>query len=52
MESIRSSHHTSEIVAYHKLRRKFLGLKEMQKEDPDQLIICEFNGPDFELIAD
>ena len=47
-----SSHPTSEIVAYHKVKRIFLNLKDMEKEDPDQLQICEFNGQDFELIAD
>ena len=46
-----SSHHASEIVAYHKVKRKFLSLKDMEKEDPDQLQICEFRGQDFELVA-
>ena len=45
-----SSHKTSEIVAYHKVKRKFLSLKDMEKEDPDKLQICEFRGQDFELI--
>jgi hypothetical protein len=45
-----SSHQTSEIVAYHKVKRKFLSLKDMEKEDPDKLQICEFRGQDFELI--
>jgi hypothetical protein len=38
------SHSASEIVAYHKVKRIFLNLKEMEKEDPDQLQVCEFNG--------
>ncbi len=42
---------TSEIVAYHKIKRKFLDLLEMQKEDPDQLEMYEFSGEDFQLIA-
>ena len=41
------SHSASEIVAYHKVKRIFLNLKEMEKEDPDQLQVCEFNGQDF-----
>ena len=45
-----SSYQTSEIVAYHKVKRKFLCLKDMEKEDPDKLQICEFRGHDFELI--
>ena len=47
-----SSHQSSEIVAYHKVKRKFLSLVDMEQEDPDQLQICEFNGQDFELVAD
>ena len=42
-----SSHQTSEIVAYHKIKRKFLSLKDMEKEDPNELQICEFNGQIF-----
>jgi hypothetical protein len=47
-----SSHSTTEIVAYHKVKRIFLGLKDMEKEDPNDILICEFNGQDFELIED
>ena len=47
-----SSHQTSEIVAYHKVKRKFLSLTGIEKEDPDKLQICEFKGQNFELIAD
>ena len=47
-----SSHQTSEIVAYHKVKRIFLSLTDMEKEDPEQIQICEFKGQDFELIAD
>ena len=53
MESTKpSSHSTSEIVAYHKVKRIFLSLKDMEKEDPNEILICEFNGQDFELVAD
>ncbi len=52
MMELQESHHTSEIVAYHKVKRRFLNLKDMEKEDPDQLQICEFRGQDFELVAD
>ena len=53
MESTKpSSHPTSEIVAYHKTKRIFLNLMEMEKEDAEQLHICEFKGQDFELIAE
>ena len=47
-----SSHQTSEIVAYHKVKRKFLSLTDIEKEDPDRIQICEFRGQDFELIED
>ena len=42
-----NSHSTTEIVAYHKVKRIFLNLMEMEKEDPDEIQICEFNGQDF-----
>jgi hypothetical protein len=53
-ESTKHSSHssTSEIVAYHKVKRKFLNLTDIEKEDPDKLQICEFKGQDFELIPD
>jgi len=43
---------TSELVAYHRRKRVFLSLANMEQEDPDQIQICEFKGQDFELIAD
>jgi hypothetical protein len=42
----------SEIVAFHKVRRVFLSLTDMEKENPDEFQICEFKGQDFELIVD
>lgn len=42
---------SSEIVAYHKAKRKFVSLKDMQSEDADQFLICEFKGYDFEILA-
>jgi hypothetical protein len=47
-----TKHQASELFAYHKVKRKFLSMAEMEKEDPDQIQMCEFNGQDFELIAD
>jgi hypothetical protein len=47
-----SSPPTGEIVAYHKVKRIFLNLKDMENEDPDQLQVCEFNGQNFELVVD
>jgi hypothetical protein len=54
MESTKpSSHSTSVIVAYHKTKRIFLNLMDMEKEeDPEQLQICEFRGQDFELVTE
>lgn len=46
------SHQTTELVAYHRRKRIFLSLSQMEKEDPDQIQIYEFRGQDFELIAD
>ena len=46
-----SSHQTCELVAFHKVKRIFINLKDLETEDPDQLVICEFKGQDFELVA-
>jgi hypothetical protein len=35
---------TVEFVAYHKSKRIFLSLAEIQKEDPQLVEIYEFNG--------
>ena len=32
-----------------KVKRKFLNLMEMEKEDPNELQICECDGQDFEF---
>ena len=47
-----SSHQTSEIVAFHKVKRIFLSLTDMEKEDPNKILICEFSGQNFELVVD
>ena len=47
-----NSDSTSEIVAYHEVKRIFLNLIDMEKVDPNEILICEFRGQDFELIAD
>ena len=46
-----SSHQNSELVAYHKIKRKFINPMDMAVEDPDQLVMCELRGHDFELVA-
>jgi hypothetical protein len=40
-----------DIVAFHKSKRKFVSLKDMETEDADQFLICEFNGYDFGILA-
>ena len=40
-----------DIVAFHKAKRKFVNLKDMESEDADQFLICEFKGYDFEILA-
>ncbi len=40
-----------DVVAFHKVKRKFVSLKDMESEDADQFVICEFNGYDFEILA-
>ena len=39
-----------DIVAFHKAKRKFVSLKEMNSEDANQFLICEFKGYDFEIL--
>ena len=50
MKPIPSSHQTSELVAYHKVKRIFLNLADIDKENPNQLMMCEFKGQDFQLL--
>ena len=38
------SQSASEIVVFHKVNRVFLSLMGMEKENPDELQICEFKG--------
>jgi hypothetical protein len=40
-----------DIVAFHKTKRKFVNLKEMESQDADLFLICEFKGYDFEILA-
>jgi hypothetical protein len=42
---------TVEILAYHKVKRIFLSLAEIQHEDPSLIEIYEFNGENFRLVA-
>jgi hypothetical protein len=41
----------TEIVAYHKVKRKFMPLGEIQDVDPDLIQIYEFKDQNFNLIA-
>jgi hypothetical protein len=53
IESTKSiSHQTCELVAFYMVKRIFINLFEMEKENPDELQICEFNGQNFELLTD
>ena len=40
-----------DIVAFDKVKRKFVTLTDMESEDADQFLICEFKGYDFEILA-
>jgi hypothetical protein len=42
---------TEGIVAFHKSKRKFVSPKDIESEDADQFLICEFKGYDFEILA-
>jgi hypothetical protein len=41
-----------DVVAFHKAKRKFVSLKEMESEDAEQFLICEFKGYDFEILEE
>jgi hypothetical protein len=47
----RISSATVEIVGYHKVKRIFLSLAEIQNVDPHFIEIYESNGENFRLIA-
>ena len=47
----RLSNWIEDIVAFHKVKRKFVILKDMESEDADQFLIYEFKGYDFEILA-
>ena len=40
-----------DVVALHKAKRKFVSLKDMESEDADRFLICEFKGYDFQILA-
>jgi hypothetical protein len=40
-----------DIVAFHKTKRKFVSLMDMQSEDADHFLVCEFKGYDFEILG-
>jgi ribosomal protein L20A (L18A) len=42
---------SSEIAGYHKVKRRFINLKDIDSEDPDLLQIYEFKGQDFDLVG-
>lgn len=47
-----ASHKNTELVAFYRRKRIFLSLADMEREDPDQIQICEFRGQNFDLLAD
>jgi len=42
---------TEDIVAFHKAKRKFVNLTDMESEDANQFLICEFKGYNFEIMV-
>jgi hypothetical protein len=40
-----------DIVAFHKAKRKFVNLTDMESEDANQFLICEFKGYNFEIMV-
>ena len=50
-EKAQSDSWIEDIVAFHKTKRKFVSLKDIELEEADQFLICEFKGYDFEILA-
>jgi hypothetical protein len=48
---VQLSNWIDDVVAFHKAKRKFVTLKDMESEDADQFLICEFKGYDFKILA-
>jgi hypothetical protein len=40
-----------DIVAFHKAKRKFVNLTDMESEDANQFLICEFKVYNFEIMV-
>jgi ribosomal protein L20A (L18A) len=40
-----------EFLAYHKVKRKFLQVEEIEAEKPEDIEIYEFFGQNFKLVA-
>jgi hypothetical protein len=41
----------TEILAFHKVKRKFLPLEEIESEKPENIEIYEFTDQNFRLVA-
>lgn len=41
----------TELLAFHKVKRKFMPVTEIESEDPEYIEFYEFKGQNFRLIA-
>jgi hypothetical protein len=41
----------TELLAYHKVKRKFFSLMEIEPQEPDDIEIYEFEGQNFKLVV-
>lgn len=41
----------TELLAFHKVKRKFFAMAEIESENPEDVEIYEFSGQNFKLIA-
>ena len=41
----------TEYLAYHKAKRKFMSLDDIENEKPEDIQICEFKDQNFKLVA-
>jgi hypothetical protein len=41
----------TELLAFHKVKRKFFPMMEIESENPEDIEIYEFSGQNFKLVA-
>jgi len=50
-ESYMNNRKEPEFLAYHRVKRKFLPIVDVETEKPEDIEIYEFSGQNFKLVA-